>query len=144
VYNCGLTVRNKRICCVSVHGTLAKERIAAATLQWNVEDINSCLLQSLLDRQQRVCKWHRGYRRSYSMHKIKISRHAYGLKGWLGSRVVSVLDSGAVGPGFKSQSRRCRATVQTVHDHRASVHKAAKIGSSSLKGCEGNCRPGGK
>ena len=31
--------------------------------------------------------------------------------GWLGSRVVSVLESGAEGPGFKSQSRRCRVTV---------------------------------
>jgi len=31
--------------------------------------------------------------------------------GWLGSRVVSVLDSCAEGPGFKSQSRRCQATV---------------------------------
>ena len=31
--------------------------------------------------------------------------------GWLGSRVVSVLDSDAEGPGFKSQSRRCRVTV---------------------------------
>jgi len=31
--------------------------------------------------------------------------------GWLGSRVVSVLDSGAKQPGFKSQSRRCRVTV---------------------------------
>jgi len=32
--------------------------------------------------------------------------------GWLGSRAVSVLDSGAdIGPGFKSQSRRCRVTV---------------------------------
>ena len=31
--------------------------------------------------------------------------------GWFGSRVVSVLDSGTVGPGFKSQSRRCRVTV---------------------------------
>jgi len=29
----------------------------------------------------------------------------------LGSRVVSVLDSGAEGPGFKSQSRRCRVTI---------------------------------
>jgi len=28
--------------------------------------------------------------------------------GWLGSRVVSVLDSGAEGPGFKSQPGRCR------------------------------------
>ena len=31
--------------------------------------------------------------------------------GLLGSRVVSVLDSGAERPGFKSQSRRCRVTV---------------------------------
>ena len=43
--------------------------------------------------------------------------------GWLSSRVVSMLDSGAEGPGFKSQPRRCRVTVvgQTVHTHRASV-----------------------
>ena len=33
------------------------------------------------------------------------------LTRWLGSRVVSVLDSGAEGPGFKSQPRRCRVTV---------------------------------
>ena len=31
--------------------------------------------------------------------------------GWLGGRVVSELDSGAQGPGFKSQPRRCRVTV---------------------------------
>ena len=30
---------------------------------------------------------------------------------WLGSRVVSVLDSGAQGPGFKSQLWRCRVAV---------------------------------
>jgi len=30
---------------------------------------------------------------------------------WLGSRVVSVLDSGAEGPRFRSQPRRCRVTV---------------------------------
>ena len=30
---------------------------------------------------------------------------------WLDSRVVSVLDSGAEGPRFKSQSQRCRVTV---------------------------------
>jgi len=33
------------------------------------------------------------------------------VNGWLGSRVVSVLDSGAEGPGFKSQPRRSRVTV---------------------------------
>jgi len=32
------------------------------------------------------------------------------LPEWLGSRVVSVLDSGAEGPGFRSQRRRCRVT----------------------------------
>ena len=32
-------------------------------------------------------------------------------QGRLGSQVVSVLDSGAEGPGFKSQSLRCRVTV---------------------------------
>jgi len=30
---------------------------------------------------------------------------------WLGSRVVSVLDSAADGPGVKSQPRRCQVTV---------------------------------
>ena len=36
---------------------------------------------------------------------------APGMRGWYDSRVVIVLDSGAVGPGFKSQPRRCRVTV---------------------------------
>ena len=31
--------------------------------------------------------------------------------GWLSSQVVSVLDSGTQGPGFKSQSRRRRVAV---------------------------------
>ena len=34
--------------------------------------------------------------------------------GWLGSRVVSVLDSGAEGLGFKSQSRRCRELLTPI------------------------------
>jgi len=33
------------------------------------------------------------------------------IRRWLGSRVVSMLYSGAEGPGFKSQSRRCLVTV---------------------------------
>ena len=56
---------------------------------------------------------------------------ARGEGGWLGSRVVSVLDSGAVGPGVKSQSRRCLR--QTVHTHRASVHQAAKLVPALLR-----------
>ena len=39
------------------------------------------------------------------------SIYSYLYNGWLGSRVVSVLDSGTEGPGFKLQSRRCRVTV---------------------------------
>jgi len=33
------------------------------------------------------------------------------MPGWLGSRVVSVLDSGSEEHGFKSHSRRCQVTV---------------------------------
>ena len=49
---------------------------------------------------------------------------------WLGSRVVSVLNSRAEGPRFKSQPRRCRVTV---HTHRASVHQAAKLVAALLR-----------
>jgi len=43
---------------------------------------------------------------------FKLITMVYLQAGRLGSRVVSVLDStGAAGPGFKPQSRRCRVTV---------------------------------
>ena len=59
---------------------------------------------------------------SVSKHWRQISRHTgaalhahytevQSALGWLSSRVVSMLDSGAEGPGFKSQSRRCLVTV---------------------------------
>ena len=52
---------------------------------------------------------------------------------WLGSRVVSVLDSDAEGPGFKSQPRRCRVSLrQIVHTRRASVHQSAKFVAALL------------
>jgi len=48
--------------------------------------------------------------------------------------VVSVLDSGAAGLGFKSQPRRCRVTVlrKLLHTHRASVHQTAKLVAALL------------
>jgi len=46
--------------------------------------------------------------------------------GWLGSRVVSVLDSGA--EGLSSNSLR-----QTVHTHCASVQRAAKLVAALLR-----------
>ena len=55
---------------------------------------------------------------------------------WLGSRVVSVLDSGAEGPVLKSQLRRCRVTVLGklfTPIHRASVHQAAKLVAAVLR-----------
>jgi len=47
-------------------------------------------------------------------------------------RVVSVLDSGAEGPGFKSQPRRYWLTVlgQTVHTHRS---PSSEIGATLLR-----------
>ena len=49
--------------------------------------------------------------------------------------MVSVLDSGIVGPGFKSQPRRCQVTVldKTVLTHCASVHQAAKLVAALLR-----------
>jgi len=49
----------------------------------------------------------------FTIYEKKFTSFCQVLKemGWLGSRVVSMVDSGAEGPGFKSQSRRCRVTV---------------------------------
>jgi len=55
------------------------------------------------------------------------------MSGWLGSRLVSVLDSGAKGPGFKSQSRRCRVTILgKLLTPIVSVHQAAKLVAALL------------
>ena len=64
---------------------------------------------------------------AFFVHPTKLGR--------LGSRVVSVLDSGAEGPGFKSQPRRCRVTVlgKLRHTHRASVHQASKLVAALLR-----------
>jgi len=56
------------------------------------------------------------------------------LFGRLGSRVVSVLDSGAEGPGFKSQPRLCRVMANCSHPSCL----------CSLSSETGNCGPGGK
>jgi len=55
--------------------------------------------------------------------------------GWLGSRVVGVLDSGAEGPGFKSQPRRCPVTIlgKLVTPNCTSVRQAAKLVSALLR-----------
>jgi len=51
-------------------------------------------------------------RRRYALrtHTTTLSSHSLSVYSF-GSRVVSVLDSGAVRPGFKSQPQRCRVTV---------------------------------
>ena len=70
-------------------------------------------------------------------NSVGIERH-----GWLGRRVVSVLDSGAEGPGFKSQSRRCRVTVLgKLFTPIVPLVTMQQNGSSPLKDCGGNCRP---
>jgi len=50
---------------------------------------------------------------------------------WLGSRVVSVLDSGGVGLGCKSQPRRCRVTV--LGKLFTPIHQAAKLVAGLLR-----------
>ena len=56
------------------------------------------------------------------------------LPGLLGSRLVSVMDSGVEGPGFKSVATLSRNSLrQTVHTHCASVHQAAKLVAAPLR-----------
>ena len=59
------------------------------------------------------------------------SRYLPPLYWWLCSPVVSVLDSGAEGPGFKSLSGN--SLRQTVHTHRVCVHQAAKLVAALLR-----------
>ena len=49
------------------------------------------------------------------------------VRGWLSSRVVSVLDSGAVVTQSDNSLRH------TVHAHRASVHQAVKLVAALLR-----------
>jgi len=55
-----------------------------------------------------VCRCNAGY---VDIEGLCYRQYCICSVGWLGSRVVSVLDSGAEGPGLKSPSRRCRVTV---------------------------------
>jgi len=65
------------------------------------------------------------------MVKIRVSL----VTGWLGSRVVSVLDSGAEGPGVQIAVATLsdNSLRQTIHIHRASVHQAAKLVADLLR-----------
>jgi len=55
--------------------------------------------------------------------------------GWFGSRVVSVLGSGAEGPGVQIAVATLSGNSlrQTVHTHRASVHQVAKLVAALLR-----------
>ena len=54
--------------------------------------------------------------------------------GWFGSRVVSMLDSGAVGPGFKLQLLCCRVTVLgKLFTPIVPIHQAAKLVAALLR-----------
>ena len=69
---------------------------------------------------------------------MAISRYSLALwPGWLSSRVVSVLDSGAEGNGAWVQIAAAtlsgNSLRQTVHTHCASVHQAAKLVAAVLR-----------
>jgi len=63
---------------------------------------------------------------------IHVTSFTYTNLGWLGSRVVSVLDSGAVRQ-IAVATLSCNSLRQTVRTHRASVHQAAKLVAALLR-----------
>jgi len=64
---------------------------------------------TLMERPREDCWAPRTSRGTSAIVQYNGTIHSF-RDGWLGSRVVSVF-SGAEGPGFKSQPRRCRVTV---------------------------------
>jgi len=67
-----------------------------------------CRTTSLTPSSTKICKITKCQQRVTILQKnLRNCAHV----AWLGSRAVSVLDSGAEGPGFKLQPRRCRLTV---------------------------------
>ena len=90
------------------------------TLSWPIHvlerEVEGQLVQKL-ERNKRTHGWTNTTDRitflAYALCITYLQVDVFPVKGSgrLGSRVVSVLDSGAEGPGFKSQSRRSRITV---------------------------------
>jgi len=78
-----------------------------------------------------------------TMMRTQMPKHArlhasipYSTSGWLSSRVVSVLNSGAEGPGLKLQQLRCRVTVfgkLLTPIVLLFTHKAAKLVAALLR-----------
>jgi len=64
-----------------------------------------------------------------------LSRATIVHRGWLGSRAVSVLDSGAEGQlvQIAAAMRLGNSLGQTVNTNRASVHQAAKLVAALLR-----------
>jgi len=61
------------------------------------------IYQSFIDKRTAKINWQIYGKKLRNRHPV-----------WLGSRAVSVLDSGAEGPGFKSHLRRCRVARVTA------------------------------
>ena len=93
----------------------------------------NCFLVVIINRSNR---YHTDQRTTLPLHlSLPLSNHIPNPKqqGWLGSQVVSVLDSGAEGPGFKSQPRRCRVTVLGKLFTPIVRHCAAKLVAALLR-----------
>ena len=106
-----------------------------------------CLLSVSISQESRVLtSQHFGARRPWPwIDTLSLDPSIKNYSGWIGSRVVSVLDAGAEGPGFKSQSRRCRVTVLgKLFTPIVPLFTKQRTWYKPFKGCGGNCRPDGK
>jgi len=67
-------------------------------------------------------------------HTLRM-RYVNHTHGWLGSRVVSMLDSGGEGPRVQIAAATLSGNSlrQTVHTHCASVHQLAKLVAALLR-----------
>jgi len=94
----------RRVLTMNCLNSLSSTKLYATGLNWTMGQLAVESYEQ--ETSQRSTNCHQNI-----LNALRSSQFFYPRPRWLGSRVVSVLDSGAEGPGFKSQSRRCRVTV---------------------------------
>ena len=101
---------------------------------WHCPHSSTCRAHSRKPAAVGLLLWaHVGTERG--MDTVPLHRPCSTWHGWLGSRVVSVLDSGTEGPRVKIvvATLSSNSLRQTVYTHCASVHQAAKLVAAPLR-----------
>ena len=103
-YSCGVVSLS-----VCLHGGLSHFSGAAHCYSCSVVSLSACVYTAVSAMNDGTAASVTARQRDIAdPSACYVSEHLPDTSGWLGSRVVSVLDSSTERPGFESQPRRCR------------------------------------